>query len=339
MGSPNLFSYAPKELSQDGYLSWLLSWSDPKYREVDALLHECGVSFVRLLISKHDPAVASSLEVSSIVVGRQWNNVDVWARVNDGLLIIIEDKTSSDVHGDQLERYRSEMGEVCSENDLRLVPIYLKTGVESSVNQKSVSDKGYGVVTRADLLELFSGYPVTNAIFTDFRDHLSLIENAIGLFERVKVGDWDWNCWRGFFVYLESCLKSSGWSHEPNKSGGVLCLWWAFHGQSDHGGYDIYLQLNHVSGELGFRIGLYGTPSDEHKLLRNRWSELIRSAGAVKGLPINKPAHFGYGQSMNVAVVPRESWLGVATELIEKEKVVERLSVYEEFLSECVKNN
>ena len=51
---PNVFSFATSELSQDAMFSWIIQWSDPRYKNKDHSLHEVACEFVRLLIGQSD---------------------------------------------------------------------------------------------------------------------------------------------------------------------------------------------------------------------------------------------------------------------------------------------
>ena len=52
---------------------------------------------------------------------------------------------------------------------------------------------------------------------------------------------------------------------------------------------------------------------------------------------IQRPRRFGSGNYMTVAVVERKHWLGDDDSVIDKEKVVNKLREYEQFLDDCLK--
>jgi hypothetical protein len=87
---PNIFKIATKELSQDGFFTWLLQWADSSNKIHNIELCSCAKEFVKKLICKQ---VSYNIEISKVKAGRQWDNIDIWAEVNDEILIIIEDKT------------------------------------------------------------------------------------------------------------------------------------------------------------------------------------------------------------------------------------------------------
>ena len=108
MKSPNIFKYATGELSQDAFLCWLIACADCD----DAALKELGLDFIRFL---YDPKnyTKQELNVSGLVEDKkfpwkQYFKTDVYFQANiNGKVVsfIIEDKTSSMMHGDQLKRY------------------------------------------------------------------------------------------------------------------------------------------------------------------------------------------------------------------------------------------
>jgi hypothetical protein len=89
---PNLFTLATKELSQDAVIAWLLQWADPSCRDYNSELQAVAESFLRELISLQSDVPDS---IDRVEAGRQWENVDVWAEVNNSHLVIIEDKVGT----------------------------------------------------------------------------------------------------------------------------------------------------------------------------------------------------------------------------------------------------
>ena len=111
---PNIFDFATSELSQDAMFAWLMNWADPQYRENNHMLYSAAVEFVRLLLNKNE-----DFYIDKIEVGRQWHNIDIWAEINDDILLIIEDKVETREHSNQLERYRQIAQEKYTERNAR----------------------------------------------------------------------------------------------------------------------------------------------------------------------------------------------------------------------------
>jgi hypothetical protein len=132
---PNLFSFATSELSQDAFICWLASWADPKFSQLDVLLHKIAQEFVASLILKCKTEVPA---IQTIDIQRQDDRIDVIVFVNKGeedqLAILIEDKTHTDHHSGQLERYYSLLkGEKYGFKENQIVPIFLKPVINLSL--------------------------------------------------------------------------------------------------------------------------------------------------------------------------------------------------------------
>lgn len=130
---PNLFSYATSELSQDACICWLAAWADPKWKDADPALHQAGRDFIASMIrkSKQDYDSAS---IKTVDVSRQVKFLDVLIEVNkelaNRLAVLVEDKTHTSNHSDQLNRYFEQVGEA-GYAPTQMIPIYFKTGYQS----------------------------------------------------------------------------------------------------------------------------------------------------------------------------------------------------------------
>jgi len=323
---PNIFEISTKELTQDGFFTWLLQWADPSNKQHDEKLCNCAMDFVKLLIKKQ---YEDDFELLKVEAGRQWENIDIWADINEEYFIIIEDKIFTGEHSDQLERYKQISIEWCNENKRKLVCIYLKTGTEAKSSLKIISEKGFVIVGRYELINFLKNYNIKNDIFIDFLEKINNLENDENAFESKIIKDWDWKCWKGFYHFLDSVLEINDWKYVPNAAGGFWGIWWHFLDWKD---YYVYLQIE--QGNLCFKIGeVY----EEHKNIRDEWYNiLIEKAQKNNKKEIIKPSRFGSGTYMTVAIVERKNWLGDDNEIIQKEKVIEKLKEYEKFLSLCL---
>ena len=195
---PNIFEIATKELSQDAFITWLLKWADDSCKNLDEDLHQCGKEFVSALIKKQNPNFSEF--INKVEAGRQWENIDVWAEINDKYFIIIEDKTNSKEHSKQLEKYKNFEEEWRVKNNKeKAVCIYLKTGNESKENFKDIEKKGYSVFERKDFLSLFEKFPnIKNDIFVDFKERILQIEEITNSYKNKKISEWKYFEWQGF---------------------------------------------------------------------------------------------------------------------------------------------
>jgi hypothetical protein len=331
MNRPNLFANATKELSQDGFLSWLMKWADPAYAAENANLCKCAQDFLKLLIVKSGQIpLADDFVVTSVEAGRQREKIDVWANVNENILIIIEDKTQTDAHDNQLARYKEFAQGWCDDNNRQLVCIYLKTGSEAKSSLDAVAQQGFSVIDRTTLIECLSAHAVKSDIFTDFVTHLKDLDAAEKSFESKKIKDWDDDySWHGLYRFLDTRLEVTDWQYVFNRDGGFWGLWWHFLKWKD---YKVYLQIE--QGNLCLKIG---DVFKNHSEVRTEWAAIISEQATSEGKSeITKPQKFGSGTCMTVAIVQRQDWLGADDSVIDKEKVIAKLKGYEEFLNHCL---
>ena len=87
---------------QDAMICWLLRWSERQYQSEDEALHACGVRFVRALLQKHGTCKAKSKRLE---IYQQESGIDVLARINNKHVLLIESKTNTRDHNEQLTRY------------------------------------------------------------------------------------------------------------------------------------------------------------------------------------------------------------------------------------------
>lgn len=337
---PNIFDISTKELSQDAFITWLLQWADENNATFDKSLNKCGLDFVKELIRKEYRNFDEN--ITKVRAGRQWKNIDVWAEINDKYLIVIEDKTYTGQHSGQLERYKLTAENWCKEQQPKYkkpICIYLKTGNESQQSLNKVIDEGFNVFNRQEFITLLSNNDLKNDIYNDFKTRLDRIEQLNHRWETKIIKDWNGNDWQGFFQFLEKEINLISWDFVNNQNGG---FWNAVLNWDYWDIYPVYIQTEEY--KLCFKIS---TDPDEPVVMpenetrgsiRNKLSSIILNAAKEKGIStIRRPNRFGNGKYMTVAVVDAENWLGDRNEKINKEKVVERLLSYKNFLLETIK--
>ena len=282
MLQPNLFAYATSELSQDAVLCWMLAWGAPELADVDGQIHGLGRSFLRALFGA--AGVAYPSELQRIVVERQFEKVDVVARIDDTHIVIIEDKTVTREHSGQLKRYREAVSK--REPQRTQVRVYVTTGDQDGYEH--LHNQGWGVLRRLQLLEFLRSVQSSNAIFTDFRDHLERIESSVQAFRTKPGGAWDSAAWKGFFTSLREQLGKGWWNYVANPSGGFMGFWWG-HVAVDGG--HVYLQLE--EGKLVVKIDV--ADKARRRELRDRW------VGSLVGGELKRPERLGSGRWVTIA--------------------------------------
>jgi len=293
---PNIFRLATKELSQDGFFTWLLQWADNDHSQHDLQLNETAKDFVRLLLGQ-----TPDYQVNKVEAGRQWNNIDIWAEINDEYFIGIEDKTNTGEHSEQLERYKQIATDHYKEKNHKLVFVYLKTGNESSATLKKVIEKGYSTIDRKSVLSILNKREVHNEIFNDFNEYLTVIENQTNSFTKFENITSEWKAGEGFFIKLQELIPEwTDWRYVANQMGGFLGFWYHWQGTNDIG--EIYIQIeNAFEYEIKLVIKIADwEPSTEtlYELL-----EEIKPYAVKNGISIVKPDKYRAGATSTLAII------------------------------------
>lgn len=285
MVTPNLFEFATSELSQDAILAYMIAWAKPECRHQHPVVHRLGERLLRSLmrVSAEAQGIADPLtnaEIRSLRVGVQRDCVDIWAIINERIVLIIEDKTKTLEHSSQIERY---CGRACgwdrdSDEPAVVIPVYVKTGNESRWFRR---DADCGEFYRRQLLEVFDASPDTgNSAIEEFRRHLRRWEDETESYRCLPPGGWNRpsRALEGFYGALENWLwelagkcdgskPHAGWHYVPNAAGGFHALWWHLP-RADSLPCRLYLQIENGS-RLQIRAGSATTDGDKVKVSAN----------------------------------------------------------------------
>lgn len=331
MNQPNLFSFATSELSQDAFLCWLLSWADPSHANTDPELHRLGSALLKDLIIK---AKGDLPLISKVLVKRQYQHLDVLCLVNDDLVLIIEDKTVTTEHGNQLQRYKEQM--ISQYPHAQVLGIYYKSEEQSSF--RDVRKSGFEPYLRQDVLKLLTTHATENAIVKDYYGYLSSIQTNINNYKVLHVDEWknSQRTWIGFYQWLQQAMdigdnSYTAWKYVANPSGGFMGYFWAFKatGLSDT---EIYLQLEHE--RLCIKISVSETNNrSEH---RAHFYRLATDIAAALKLPLVKPPRFGHGEYMTICQWPGDYRIFDGAGVIDLGKTLERIRSLETILEHLV---
>ncbi|HOK62959.1 MAG TPA: PD-(D/E)XK nuclease family protein [Soehngenia sp.] len=296
---PNIFSVATKELSQDGFFTWLLQWADNENSKYDQQLNETAKDFVRLILDE-----TTDYQINKVKVRRQWNNIDISAEINDEYFIVIEDKTNTREHSKQLERYQKEAEEQYKNHKNKYV--YLKTGNESLLATGKVKEKGYKVIDRKAILNILNKREIHNEILNDFKDYLAAIENETNSFTKFDNLKSKWYAGEGFFIKLqENITKSTDWQYVANQTGGFIGFW--YHSKEVNNIGYIYIQIENAikKHEIklvikidSWRPNITNKINTLHKLLNE-----IKPYAKENGITLIKPDKFRKGKTSTLAIV------------------------------------
>ena len=190
MKTPNIFDYATSELSQDAFLCWLIACSGSE----DKPLKKLGLDFIRFLynptILKEGHILQDNNKIDGLVNNdkypypwQQYEKIDVYfqAIINTKTVsFIIEDKTDTEMHDNQLEKYKDAIKkDEIQEDEIR--KIYLKTGYIYGDERKDATDNGYGVVDLAMFIEFLACHKdsVESEIFKSYVDYIGSVKEKI----------------------------------------------------------------------------------------------------------------------------------------------------------------
>ena len=319
--TPNIFSYATSELSQDAILSWLIKWADDTYIHDDKELCMLGKALLSLLTGLEKE------EIHTVDVGRQWYNIDVWVEINEDAFLIIEDKTGTTIHDDQLNRYRKIVEDEYKDKRQKLFYAYVKTGNEPTSIEKAIQTQGYNAINRQDLLSVLNIYKGRNPLVIDYRLHLQEIEDATNRYKYLPVDKWQWNEWQGFYKELENHINVDSWSYIANPAGGFLGLWWNFVKNDE---IRMYLQFEEM--KLCFKIEYNGDGNRSD--VRWKYYSRLMKVSEDNGIRIEKPLRFGAGTYMTIGIVPAEDVFGIG--IVNVDELIDKLKCYEQIVEQCI---
>lgn len=337
MSRPNLFDYATSELSQDAFLCWLCKWADNEYSSIDKELNTCAKDFIKNILCKdNNDNLIIQEEIETIDIWRQWNKIDVAVLVNKKYFIIIEDKTNTSHHSNQLTRYKEAAEKYLNKSIYeKIICVYLKTGYQSEASLKSVVDKDYKPVMRKELVEFFQKYSsIQDNIFTDFTSILYEKDKRYTSFETTEVGTWGYNNWVGFYEELETKFSGCAWAEEfvPNGSK-PLVFWWNFIKINNIDAY-IYLKINQE--KLAIKLSV----ANERENIREQVKNVINKKSQeykYKDLHLSQHNIRMVKNDLTVGYSKNSDWLGIGK--LDMDKVVTTLKQYMEFIDDCANKN
>lgn len=318
---PNIFDYATSELSQDAMFSWIIKWADDTYLLVDANLCQIGKYMVSLFSG------IDAKDIHTIDVGRQWHNIDIWVKINDDSFLIIEDKTGTSIHDDQLNRYKSIVEKEFAEKRNKLYFAYVKTGNEPDSIRREIEEQGYKNINRQQILSVLNQYNGSNPILVDYRQHLQNIENATNRYKLVPVSQWKWYEWQGFYKELEKNIQVDNWDYVANPNGGFLGLWWNFITNGE-----IWMYLQFEESKLCVKIE-YDGDGNKSDIRWKYYCRLIEESKKVD-IHIDKPTRFGAGTYMTIGIVPFKEFFGDTK--INMQELIEKLKSLENLVKTCM---
>ena len=187
---PSLFAFATKELSQDAFFCWLLSWSINEYENNP--LNIVSNRIIEFIVDKN-------ISIEKIDIQRQKGNIDFYIRINEKIIIVFEDKIKTNFHNNQLEKYKNIISEWFPNDEPFFV--YIKSDLVFPNERQEVEDNGFKVI---DIYKIFSllQHNIKNDIYMDYFNYIENKINRYKNFEKIKYSLWGQDEWYGFIYQL-----------------------------------------------------------------------------------------------------------------------------------------
>lgn len=217
----NLFDYATKELSQDAFLRWFLENYDNN--ELGPIVADFINYFSNEQCGNRKPFNLKYGDLIKVKTFAQVSNidicVDIWSKTFKGKRsIIIEDKTGSEEHSDQLTIYNKVINNWEESDELppeeRIYKIYYKT---SKVNNDSdeysrVNDAKWTLFDIDEIYNFFKPYKdKTNSdVFNDYVNHIVHIYESYNQISIETADKWSTVNWD---VFIKEKMKE----YYPNR--------------------------------------------------------------------------------------------------------------------------
>jgi len=172
-GTPNIFAFATKELSQDAFICWLVSWVNC---DENPAMQRCGREFVALLYNTFQKTFKAADEISADQVTnvenlrQQYLHIDVYFQsliAGRRVSFVIEDKTHTTHHSGQLQRYKKRVQDD-EEHEDETVLIYFKMGFLHTWD-KLAADEGYAIVDYELFQEFLDAHETNDYLFESYK--------------------------------------------------------------------------------------------------------------------------------------------------------------------------
>jgi len=246
---PNLFKYATKELSQDALICYMLEWADDKFKDQNIKSHEVGVKLLDAFFAKYKDIVKP--ENYTVEIKRQYKDIDVLCIINEEYYIIIEDKTNTSHHDNQLDKYYNLIYKDLKIDSKNILCIYYKSGEEYNLSQLNSQtdtdtyiDWEYKLFSKKDILNVLD-MELDNQILIDYKSYITNLERESD-YKQLNIKEWTTNTW----ICFVRDLKEDGLNLGNNIT----------HGRGANKG--IYFQYTVITSD---KIGFYLRISFEKK--------------------------------------------------------------------------
>ena len=250
----NLFNYATSELSQDAFICYLISFAFDDIT-ADPVLKECAKKLLHLFVHEIQHETVRLLDIE-----RQVNHIDVLITAEDRgttYKIIVEDKTFTSEHDDQLVRYRDSLSAEAGAAGYDVRGVFYKTGFQCDLS--AVEKAGYVIVGREAMLQFLQPFAKRsqNQIVSEYYSYWKAFQDETDAFRGKPLSEWSWMQVNGFYDGIKASPFAQqrgfwlGYGYVANRSGGFYGLWTGSYANAVEVGekrYELYLQMETTTG-------------------------------------------------------------------------------------------
>ena len=160
----NLFSFATSELSQDAFICWCLNWINYPNENLYSMAKDI---FSNLLEEEN-------IRNIKVEIKRQFRKTDILVLLKDfNKAYIIEDKTYSSEHNEQIKKYKEDIETKKKELKIGIVKtVYFKTGFWFSDDDSVLADIK---INRKEFLDILNKYKGKNPILDDYCEYFERV--------------------------------------------------------------------------------------------------------------------------------------------------------------------
>jgi len=237
--SQNIFDYATSELSQDAFISLLVAWFDSKEEELRDISRNFISSLYTKYFNKSEKLVFTKMNGIKLI--QQHYKIDVFFELiynGEKISFIIEDKTWTEPHSDQLSRYVQKVSnhnltrllaklknlqwsqsskhltlkdfnyqwiEFCKKSKEEIVKIFFKTGHITEKDKAETEKADYKIINVGWIYNFLNQYEIDNIIFNNYKDYLekNFYEKLYKDNKKKELKDWTFQDVNNGFVQYE----------------------------------------------------------------------------------------------------------------------------------------
>lgn len=276
----NIFFHAPKELTTDAFLVWLLYFLDSE----EAYNTQKQTFFDSLILKKAD----RGRPIGGIELKRQENNVDMLLTFlfkdnGEQQMVLFEDKTWSMPHSGQLARYR-EIYPDCYRY------FYYKLAYVNSQESKEVSNEHYDIIFVGEMASVLEKMVDLHPLIKMYYEYITVtfLQNINSLNEKIfKKHDYGvlWNA--DGQRYLCDCIVENMYEQgvpylEIRNGTSFGRPWTQIDIARKEDGYceSLFWRVDIRSGRFYIRLNQYGEPSNDEVEYKMHRLDILRKEAA-----------------------------------------------------------